>query len=448
MQSSLDIVSRLLEQTRALGASGGDAVLFETIDLNVSQRMGKPEGLERSENKAVGLRAFVGAQQACVSSTDLSKDALQELAARAVAMAKAAPADADSTLAPASLHPATIPALDLFDENEPDASWLRQQCKIAEDAALSVEGVTNSEGADAGYSQSRISLAIHDGTRIGFARFYQNSHFSLSVSVLAGADTAMERDYDYSSAHHRSDLTPAHRIGISAGERAVGRLNARKVATCNAPIVFDPRVSKQLLGIFAGSISGSAITRGSSFLKDDMGKAIFAPHVTLIDDPHIRRGLGSKPFDGEGVANKKLALVEGGVLKSWLLDMRSANRLKLPPTGHASRGVGAPPSPSTSNLYMQPGIVSPTELMADIKSGFYVTETFGMGVNTTTGDYSQGASGFWIEGGEIAYPVSEITIAGRLRDMFAGLTPANDLEFRYATNAPTVRVDAMTIAGL
>jgi len=447
MVDHIDTLSLVLQKAKALGADAADAVLFETVDVNRGIRLGKPEGLERSESKGLGLRAFVGHRQAIVSTSDTSPESLAELAEHCVSMAKVTPPDADSTLAPMGLYPTSIENLDLFDKEEPTSEWLLEQCHTAEEAARSVKGISNSEGAEAHYSKSVISLAIATGKGVSFAESYPSSNFSVSVSVLAGSGTNMERDYDYTSARHRNNLTDAAAVGLSAAQRTLKRLNPRKVATCQVPIVYDPRVSKNLVGIFAGAISGSAIARGASFLKDSMGKEIFAKGVTIIDDPHIKRGLGSKPFDAEGVKNNKLLLLQNGVLKSWLLDMRTANKLKLETTGRATRGIASPPSPSSTNLYMQAGDVSVTDLLAPIKSGFYVTETFGGGVNQVTGDYSQGASGFWIENGEIAYPVSEITIAGRLQDMFKKLTPANDLALRYATNAPTVRIESMTVAG-
>jgi len=445
---ALDTISLLLDKARAGGADVADAVMFETVDISASRRMGKPEGLERSENKAVGLRAFVGQQQAIVSGTDTGRQALAELAERAVSMAKATPADPDSQLAPESLYGKKIPNLDLFDGDEPNAEWLANQCKEAEEAALSVRGITNSEGADAHYGKSRINLAIANGKNIGFAQSYDSSHFSVSVSVLAGTGTAMERDYDFTSARHRRNLEEAASIGLRAAERTLKRLGPRKVTTCRVPVIFDPRLSRSILGILAGSISGASIARGSSFLKDSLHQKIFPESVRIIDDPHIKSGMGSKPFDAEGVKNEKRALIDNGILTTWLLDMRSANKLKMTTTGHATRGVASPPSPSATNLYMEKGKLSPTELIQDIQSGFYVTEAYGMGVNTVTGDYSQGAAGFWIENGVIAYPVSEITIAGHLREMFAHITPADDLVFRYATNAPTLRIESMTIAGV
>jgi len=448
MSDPLDTLSWLLDKARNFGADAADAVMFETVDASTSRRMRNPEGLERAESKALGLRTFVGSQQAIVSGTDTHKDALTELAERAVAMARATPADPDSTLAPEHLLCREVGDLQLCDNNEPDAAWLSDQCKEAEDAALSVKGITNSEGADAHFSKSRTCLAISNGKGVGFAQSYKSSHFSVSVSVLAGEGTGMERDYEFSSARHRTDLSSARDIGLEASRRTLKRLNPRKVNTCQVPVVFDPRVSRSLVNVLAGAISGGSIARGSSFLKDNLHQPIFADGVMIFDDPHMLRALGSKPFDGEGVKNSKRALIDRGVLTTWLLDMRTANKLKMTTTGHATRGIGAPPSPSCTNLYMDKGTLTPAALMKDIKSGLYVTETFGMGINTVTGDYSQGAAGFWIENGELAYPVSEITIAGQLRDMFRTLTPANDLIFRYPTNAPTVRVETMTIAGV
>jgi PmbA protein len=447
MTDAIDSLSQLLEFACTCGADAADAVMFETVEISASQRMGKPEGMERSENKALCLRAFAGRQQAIVSTNDIRRDELKELATRAIAMAKAAPPDPDSTLAPDDLLCRRSHDLELFDKDEPKVAWLREHCRQAEEAALSVPGITNSEGADAQYHGSRISLAIHNGRDVNFARSYQSSHFSLSVSVVAGVGTAMERDYEFTSARHRKDLEKAHDIGIQAAHLTLKRLNPRKITTCQVPVIFDPRTSRSLLSVLASAISGSTIARGSSFLKDCLHQTVFPEGVTIIDDPHMLKGLGSKPFDGEGVRNGRKVIVDNGVLSTWLLDMRTANKLKMTTTGHAGRGIGAPPSPSSTNLFMEKGALTPKELIGDILRGLYVTETFGMGINTVTGDYSQGASGFWIENGELAYPVSEITIAGRLQDMFRTMTPASDLKFRYATNAPTVRVDAMTVAG-
>jgi PmbA protein len=415
----------------------------ESVSAGVSYRLGKLEDVERAESTDMGLRVFVGARVAFVSSTDLSKDRLAELPERAVAMAKLAPEDKYAGLAPKDLLARDWPSLDLEDADEPSTETLIERAKSVEGAAMAVKGITNSEGGGASYGRSAIALATSEGFRGSYAA---TSH-GIGVAVLAGEGTGMERDYAESSARHASDMEASDAVGRRAGERTVKRLNPRQAKSQRAPVVYDPRISASLIGSFAGAISGASIARGVSFLKDRMGQAVFGPSINIIDDPHRVRGQRSKPFDGEGVANRKMALIENGVLTAWLLDTASARQLGLITNGHAARGTGGPPSPSTTNLYMAPGKLTPDELMADIKEGFYVTETMGFGVNGVTGDYSQGAAGFWIENGKIAYPVSGVTIASNLKDMFLNLTPANDLKFRHGTNAPTIRVEGMTIAG-
>ena len=308
---------------------------------------------------------------------------------------------------------------------------------------MAVKGVTNSEGGGASFSRAGVALA----TSSGFYGRYAGTSHSIGVAVLAGEGTGMERDYDHASARHAGDLRSAEDIGKTAGERTMARLNPRRVKSQSVPVVFDVRESAGIVGHFAGAISGAAIARGVSFLKDRMGEEVFAAGISIVDDPHRVRGLRSKPFDGEGVANQRRALIEKGRLTTWLLDCASARQLGLATTGHAARGTGGPPHPSATNLYMEAGTLSPEGLIADIKQGFYVTELMGMGVNGVTGDYSRGAAGFWIENGKIAFPVSEVTIAGNLKDMFRQLTPASDLVFRHGTNAPTLRIEGMTIAG-
>jgi PmbA protein len=437
------ILEAVIKAAKAAGADAADALVVESVAANVSYRLGKLEDVERAESQDLGLRVFVGQKVAFVSSTDFSKDSLAQLPGRAVAMARLAPEDKYAGLAPRDRLAKSFPALDIDDRNEPPADTLVEWARASEGAAMAVEGVTNSEGGSASYSRTAIALATSDGFYGGYA----GTSSSIGVSVVAGDGTGMERDYDFSSARHASDLESAEAIGKSAGERTMARLNPRKVKSQSVPIIYDPRVSNGLVGHFVGAISGSSIARGVSFLKDQMGQAIFSPAINIIDDPHRLRGLRSKPFDGEGVANKRWALIENGVLKTWLLESASARQLGLQTTGHAARGTGGPPSPSPTNLYMEPGTLSPKALMADIKQGFYVTELIGMGVNNVTGDYSRGAAGFWIENGEIAYPVSEITIAGNLKDMFQRLVPANDLVFKQGTNAPTLRIEGMTVAG-
>jgi PmbA protein len=285
------------------------------------------------------------------------------------------------------------------------------------------------------------------GTSEGFLKSYRRSGYGVSVAVIAGNGTGMERDYDFSSAVHFHDLKPAAEIGRNAGERAVRRLHPRKVSSQRVSIVYDRRIAASLIGHLAGAISGPAVARGTSFLKDMLNKQVFSPGITIIDDPHMRRGLGSRPFDAEGIRVRRMEVVAEGMLRSFLLDQSSARQLGLEPTGHAGRGTGSQPSPSPSNFYLAKGPQSPKALMADIGRGFYVTELLGMGVNGVTGDYSRGAAGFWIENGALTHPVSEVTIAGNLKDMYRNLTPADDLEFRMAMNAPTCRVEGMTIAG-
>ncbi len=439
----MTIIEQILDYAEKAGAEAADAMFAESVDLSVACRMGKQEELERSESSGVGLRVWVGQRSASVSTSDLSASSLSEMAERAVAMARVATEDPYSRLAEASLLARDLPDLQLADTHEPDAETMQSIALQTEESALLMRGITNSEGSDCSYGKSIVELATSHGFRGG----YTDTSFSMSVSVLAGEGDQMERDYDYAVARFMADLPTPQTIGASAADKALKRLNPRKKSTCKVPVIYDPRVSRSLLGAFAGAINGSAIARGTSFLKDAMHTAIFSPSVTIIDEPHRVRGLGSQPFDAEGVFCEKKTMVEEGILHSWFLDTRSAAKLGLTTTGHAARGLGGNPSPSSTNLYMQPGADTPAAMIEDIEDGFYVTETFGMGVNLVTGDYSQGASGFWIEKGKITYPVSELTIAGRLKDMFAHLTPANDLTFRYGTNAPTLRIEGMTVAG-
>lgn len=443
MQDRIALLESLIARARRLGAEQADAVVFDSVSSSVSFRLGQLEEVERSESVDLGLRVFMGRQQAAVASNDMTPAALDQLAERAVAMARTTPEDPYCGLAPAELLAKSFPDLDLEDRHEPTSERLVELARSCEGAARAVAGITNSEGASAGWGRGAVALV----TSGGFAGSYATTNISVSVSVIAGEGTGMERDYDFASTRHGGDLGDPEEVGRHAAKLALKRLNARRVKSQSVPVVFDPRVSNSLLGHFAGAINGVSIARGTSFLKDRMGQRVFAPGLRIVDDPHIVRGIRSKPFDGEGVANRPMNLVEDGVLKTWILDSASARQLKLTSTGHAARGTGGPPSPSTSNLYLVPGTLSPAALMADIAQGFYITELIGMGVNGVTGDYSRGASGFWIENGQVAYPVNEVTIAGNLNDMFAAIIPANDLVFRYGTNAPTLRIEGMTIAG-
>ena len=440
---ALDLLTALIAKAKRLGADAADAVLFEGASISHARRLGKTEKLERSEGYDLGLRVFFGKRQATVSSNDRTPAALDELAERAIAMARVVPEDPYCGIAAPEELARDIPELDIFDPVEPATETLIERAAAAEDAARAVPGITNSEGAEAGWGRSKVVLAASNG----FSGSYETSGQGVSVAVVAGDGTEMERDYDFSSAVYAADLEEAAVIGKRAGERAVKRLKPRKVASQKVAVVFDPRVARGLLGHLTGAISGPSIARGTSFLKDKLGQQIFAKGITVREDPHRRRGLRSKPFDGEGIANRRRAIVEDGVLTTWLLDLASARQLGLKTTGHAARGTGSPPGPSPTNLWLEPGALSPQALMADIAQGFYVTELMGMGVNGITGDYSRGAAGYWIERGQLAYPVSEVTIAGNLKDMFLQLTAASDLEFRTGFDAPTVRIEGMTVAG-
>jgi PmbA protein len=443
MTDPRDFLTDLIARARKAGADSADAVLSVGESLSVAWRLGKVEKLERAEGHDLGLRVFVGRQQAMVSTTDHSPANLTDFIERAVAMAKAVPEDPYCGVADPDQLAKSFPELDHSDPFEPTAETLLEWARVAEEAARAIPGVTNSEGADAGWRRGRTVLA----TSAGFAGIEEGTSFSLSASVLAGEGTGMERDYDWTAAVYASDLEPAALIGQRAGERAVKRLNPRRVVTTKAPVLFDPRVSSGLLRHLSSAISGGAIARGTSFLKDRMGQRIMSAGVNVIDDPHRPRGFRSSAFDGEGLPTQRRAIIEDGVLTTWLLDLRSSRQLNLAPTGHASRGTGSAPSPSPANLYFEPGEISRADLIKGVKSGLYVTEMLGMGVNGVTGDYSRGAAGYWIENGELAYPVSEITIAGNLKEMFLNLTVADDLVFRSGVDAPTVRIDGLTIAG-
>ncbi len=442
-QDALDLLSTLLAKAKRAGAEAADALYVESASLSHVQRLGQVERLERAESRDLGLRVLLGTRQAVVSTTDQDSATLDALVERALTMARAVPEDPYCGLAPAERVLRDIPALEVCDPVEPAPESLIERARACEAAARAVPGITNSEGAEAGWSLSRIALAATNG----FAGRYRVSHHSVGVAVVAGEGTAMERDYDFASAVYAGDLEPAETVGRRAGEKAVKRLKPRKVRTTKAPVVYDPRVANSLLGHLAGAINGSAIARGTSFLKDSLNARVLPSGTRIVDDPLRRRGLRSRPFDGEGIATARRAIVEDGVLITWLLDLRSSRQLGLESTGHAARGTSTPPAPAPTNLYLEPGALSPAALLKETGSGFYVTELIGFGVNGVTGDYSRGAAGFWIEAGEIAYPVSEVTIAGNLKDMLLNITAADDLAFRYGTNAPTLRIAEMTVAG-
>ncbi len=423
----------LLRAAREAGADVAEVGLNVGTSIGVQRRLGKVEETERAETRELGLRVFVGKCSASVSASSIDPAAFARLAAQAVAMARVVPQDPYAEI-PAAPPPMDAALLDLDDPLEPGMEVLIARAAAAEDAALAVPGITNSEGASASWSRSE---SLH-ATSLGFAGLYARSYHGVSVTAIAGEGTGMQRDYDFSSAGHGADLEDPAALGRRAAEQALARLNPVRPKTGRLPVLFHPRVAGSFLGHLAGAISGAAIARKTSFLKDALGQAVFAPGVGIIDDPLRVRGRRSRPFDREGQPGQRRAFIENGVLTSWILDTRSANQLGLKTTGNAG-GV--------SNFYMEPGALSPRALMADIAEGLFVTELIGMGVNGITGDYSRGAAGFMIRNGELAEPVAEFTLAGNLREMFAALTPANDLEFKRGTDAPTLRIEGMTLAG-
>ena len=442
MTDYISLVSDLIRLARTAGADAADAVMVNGTSLSVASRNGKIEHLERSEGRDLGLRVFVGKRSAIVSSSSLDPSGFGDLVERAVAMAKVVPEDPFAGLADTWAPPDDM-NLDMADPSEPAPDALAARAAAAEDAAYAVAGVTNSEGAEAGYGRNEIVLV----TSAGFAGHRTGTSHSVSATALAGTGTDMQRDYDYHSTVYFADLDDPAKIGKSAGERAITRLNPTRPKTGRLPVVFDPRVAGGLLGHLAGAINGVGVARGTSFLKEKLHQRVFSPGIYIHDDPRRVRGLRSRVFDGEGTPTQPHALIEDGILTTWLLDSRSARQLGMTSTGNASRGTGGPPSPSTTNLYLAPGKLTPVELMADIKEGLYITEMIGMGVNGVTGDYSRGAAGFMIRDGALAEPVAEVTVAGNLVDMFASMVAASDLVFRRGTDSPTVRIDGLTMAG-
>ena len=439
-----DRADALISQAKKAGADAADAIYVCDASTQVQMRLGNLEDVERSEGEEIGLRVFVGNRSATVSSSDMDPQILSALVGRALDMAKEAPEDQYAGLAPEELLLKTEPVgIEGDDGQDPDPELLRELALRAEDAARAVDGVTNSEGGGASAGRSIVALA----TSHGFSGAYSTSGYSLSASVVAGEGDGMERDYAYHSVRFLEDLQSPEKIGSEAGQRAVSRLNPVSFQSGAMPVVYDPRVGNSLMGHFIGAISGSAIARKTSFLLDALDSEVFDSAITIIDCPHRRRGLRSKAFDGEGLPTAKTKFIDNGRLTQWMLESASARQLGLQPTGHASRGVGGAPGVSVTNLHMGNGTASKADLIKDIKHGVYITELIGMGVNPVTGDYSRGAGGFLITNGEIGEPVSEITIAGNLKDMFKSLVAADDLEYHYSINVPTLRTDSMTVAG-
>lgn len=435
-----DQVAALVEAAKRAGADAADAVAVRGRSTSVSVRLGKVEGTSSSESDDISLRVFVGQRVASVSATAASDPRM--LAERAVAMARVSPEDPFQGLADPSLLTAEPRDLELFDPTEISADRMRDDALAMEEAALAVPGITNSGGVGAGAGMGGLVLA----TSHGFVGHYVGTRFSLSASVIAGEGTGMERDYEFSSRLHFADLDAPETIGRKAGERAVRRLNARKASTGPVTVVYDPRVARGMAGHLAGAINGASVARKTSFLRDMMGKQVASAGITVIDEPLKVRGQASRPFDGEGIEGEKLAMIDKGLLQHWFLSTSAARELGLTTNGRGARSASSV-SPTSTNLSIEPGTAAPEDMIRSLKSGFYVTEVFGQGVNMVTGEYSRGASGFWIENGELAYPVSEVTIASNLKDMFLNMVPANDLDRNYGTAAPTLLIEGMTLAG-
>lgn len=438
--SQIDKASALVEAARKAGADSSDAVIVRSRSVSVSVRLGKVEATEASENDDFSLRVFVGKRVASISA-NLSADPIS-LAERAVAMAKVSPENPFEGLADRTRLVKAPKDLDLFDPFVPDSKHLTEKALETENSALSVKGVTNSDGASAGYGSGGLVLVTSDG----FCGSYQSSRFSFSCSALAGEGTAMERDYDYTTALHHEDLDKTTTIGKNAGERAVRRLNAQKAKTGTVNVIFEPRMARTIASHIASMVNGAAVARKTSLLQNRMGEQIMKPTITVTDQPLKKRGNSSRPFDGEGVEGVPLNVIENGVLRHWFLSSSVARELHLETNGHGVRSASSV-QPASTNFAIEPGEKSPDEMMKAIKKGFYVTELFGHGVDLVTGQYSRGASGFWIENGELAYPVSEVTLGSNLIDMLSHLTPASDIDRRYGTAAPTLLIEGMTLAG-
>lgn len=442
-----DIMNLLMDTAMSNGATSADCVLSRSRGVSLTRRLGKDETIERYEDFDTGLRVFIGNKIASVSTNENSISALKEVAKRAIEMAQIAPEDEFGMIASQDILK-EFPidknlSIESYDEIEPDIDVIRSRASEVEDAALSIKGITNSDGADASWAEGETLLM----TSNGFKGQSKRSNHSVSVVVIAEKDGKMERDYDYSSKVFGEDLLNSKSIGQKAAENTLARMGASKPITGKYPVIFGPRVARSIAGHIASAINGSAIARKTSFLKDMMNKQITNSTINVIDDPFLKRGLGSKLFDGEGLGCSKHLMIKDGILQGWLLDLASAKQLNMQPTGNARRGISGPASPSTSNFMIMPGEVSPESLIADVSDGFYITDMIGSSVSIVTGDYSRGASGFWIKNGKLSKPITEATIAGNLIEMFMTLTPANDLDLSYSVTSPTLLIDGMTIAG-
>ncbi len=440
------LTERLLDAAAKAGADAADAMAVEATSQSIDVRDGRLEEAQRSEAVDIGLRVFVGQRQAIVSSSDIGEDTILRMAERAVAMAREAPVDPHAGLAdPVQLaRDRDMARLDLVDTSpEPDPAMLEDDARRAEAAARAVQGVTRIDQSSAGYGRRRVHLAATNGFSAGYAR----SDRAISCVAIGGEGTGMERDYDYDSRVFQSELRQPEDIGRIAGERAVARLGAVKPATGTFPVLFDERVSGSLMGHLLAAVNGAMVARGSSWLRDALGKAVLPAGLSLTEEPHRKRTPGAKLFDAEGLPTARRDIVADGVLTGWILDLATGRKLGLPSTGNAARGPGSAPSPSVTNIRLTPGDKTLDGLLADMGTGLYVTSMIGSTINPNTGDYSRGASGFWVENGRISHPVNECTIASNLRDMLMRIVPGNDGREHLSRVVPSILIDGMVIAG-
>lgn len=446
-QDLAEVANRLLAAARRHGATEADAVVVQSTQLEVGVRHGEIEKVKQAREKHLGLRVFVGKHSALSSSADFASSSLEELAERTVQLASQCAEDPWAGLPPAEALAREIPDLCLFDPALPQVEAVQalEWARRAEEAALAEDPrIRNSEGAECTVGAAEV----HYASTAGFAAGYRDSVVSVVVAPVAQDETGMQRDYWYAAHRHLAGLPPVEEVGKTAARRAARRLDARRVPTCDVPVVFDPETAASLLRHLAQAIAGSAVYRGTSFLAGKLENRIAPPYVRVVDDGRMRCALGSKPFDAEGLPTRRTVVVEEGVLRTYLLDTYSARRLGLQSTANASRSVGSPPAPAPTNLFLEAGAQTPEEIVRSVRRGLYVTELMGFGVNVTSGDYSRGAAGFWIENGELAFPVHEVTIAGNLREMFLAIEAVgNDLEFRRSVVAPTLLIGKMTVAG-
>jgi PmbA protein len=440
------LTEALLDAARRAGADAADAIAVDGTSLSIGVRAGALEQAERSEGVEIGLRVMVGRRQACVSASDTRAETLRDMAERAVTMARLAPEDPTVGLAdPAQLSALRDGrALDMSDAGaDPDPAALEDAARRAEAAALAIEGVAQVQSASAGFSRRRIHLAATNG----FSGGYERSDHGLGCVAITGEGLGMERDYFGDGRNHAADLMSPEEVGRIAGERTVARAGARKPKTGAYPVIYDERISSGLIGHLLAATDGSAIVRGASWARDLLGEQVLPRGLSLIEDPHRPRTSGSKPFDAEGLPTARRAIVEDGVLTGWTLDLATARKLGMTSTANASRGTSSPPSPSVGNVALTQGETDLAGLMAEMGTGLLITSMIGSSINPTTGDYSRGASGFWVENGEIAYPVNECTVAGNLRDMLRTIRPANDARAHLSRVVPSLLVEGLTLAG-